>query len=252
MNLDLRGKVALVTGGARDVGAAIVRALAAEGARVAVNYHRSSQAAAALAAEVSASGAEARAYQADVADYGAVAGMIEAVARDFGGLDILVNNAGLVQRQWFLDTSPDDWQRQIGIGLFGAIHGCHASLPHMIARGGGRIISLVGDSSRIGEAGLSIGAAARGGVLALTKSLAKELGRSAITANAIALGLVETSHIDRGWLEANREKITRLYPLRRLGREDDVAPMVVFLAGAGAAWITGQVLSINGGFSMAG
>ncbi|HUZ74563.1 MAG TPA: SDR family oxidoreductase [Stellaceae bacterium] len=252
MNLGLQGKTALLTGGARDVGAAIVRALAAEGARVAVNYHHSAEAAAALVADLAAGGAEARAYRADVADHGAVGRMIEAVTRDFGGLDILVNNAGLVQRQWFVDTTPDDWQRQIGIGLYGAIHCCHAAIPHMIARGGGRIISLVGDSSRVGEAGLAIGAAARGGVLALTKSLAKELGRSAITANAVALGLVETSHIDRGWLDANREKITRLYPLRRLGREDDVAPMVVFLAGAGADWITGQVLSINGGFSMAG
>ena len=252
MDLGLHGKTALVTGGARDVGAAIVRALAAEGASVAINYHRSAAAADALVADLTAHGARARAYRADVADYDAVTAMVAAAAKDFGGLDILVNNAGLVQRQWFADSGPDDWDRQIGIGLYGAIHCCHAAIPYMIARGDGRIISVVGDSSRIGEAGLSIGAAARGGVLALTKSLAKELGRSAITANAVALGLVETSHIDHAWLEANRERITRLYPLRRLGRADDVAPMVAFLAAAGAGWITGQVLSINGGFSMAG
>jgi NAD(P)-dependent dehydrogenase (short-subunit alcohol dehydrogenase family) len=252
MELGLQGKVALVTGGARDIGAAIVRALAQEGARVAVNYRHAAEAATALVAELNAAGAQARAYRADVADYGAVTAMVAAVAQDFGGLDILVNNAGVVQRQWFVDTTPDDWQAQIGVGLYGTIHCCHAAIPHMIGRGGGRIVNLIGDSSRIGESGLAIGAAARGGVLALTKSLAKELGRSAITANAVALGLVETSHSDRAWLDANRDRITRLYPLRRLGRTDDVAPMVVFLAAAGAGWITGQVLSINGGYSMAG
>ena len=115
--------------------------------------------------------------------------------------------------------------------------------------GSGRIISLIGDSSRVGESGLSIVAAARAGIIGLSKSLAREFGRFGTTVNVISLGLVETAH-DRDWVEANSEKLVRLYPLRRLGRAQDVAPMVAMLASAHAGWITGQVLSISGGYSM--
>jgi len=252
MKLGLEGKVALVTGGARDVGGEIVRALAAEGATVAVNYRNSRAEAEALTQEVAAAGGKAGAVMADVADYGAVRAMIDQVVADFGRLDILVNNAGFVLRQRFVETTPEDWRRQIDVGLYGVIHCVHAAIPHLSAGQGGRIISLAGDSARVGEAGLAVTAAARGGVLALTKSLAKELGRAAITVNALALGLVETSHSDAAWLDANRERIVRNYPLRRLGRAEDVAPMVAFLASDAAAWITGQVISISGGYSTAG
>jgi 2-hydroxycyclohexanecarboxyl-CoA dehydrogenase len=120
----------------------------------------------------------------------------------------------------------------------------------MIKQNFGRIITLVGDSSRIGESGLAIAAAARAGGIALMKSLAKELGRANVTANAISLGLIETTHSNPEFLIANREKIVRQYPLRRIGKPEDVAPTVAFLASEGAAWITGQVLSVNGGFCM--
>jgi len=252
MKLGLDGKVALVTGGARDVGGEIVRALAAEGAAVAVNYRSSAAAAEALAADIRAGGGRAAAYAGDVADYDAVRAMMERVVGDFGRLDILVNNAGFVLRQRFAETRPEDWRRQIEVGLYGVIHCCHAALPAMTAAGGGRIVNLAGDSARVGEAGLAVTAAARGGVLALTKSLAKELGRAGITVNAVALGLVETSHSDQAWLDANRERIVRNYPLRRLGRPSDVAPMVAFLASDAAAWITGQTISVSGGYSTAG
>jgi 2-hydroxycyclohexanecarboxyl-CoA dehydrogenase len=178
--------------------------------------------------------------------------LVDRAVNEFGRLDILVNNAGLVLRQRFVDTTPEDWRKQIDVCLYGAIHCCHAAVPYMIEQNGGRIVSLAGDSSRIGESGLAIGGAARAGVIVLMKSLAKELGRSNITANAVALGLVETSHTDKEWLDANREKITRLYPLRRLGQADDVAPLIAFLASDAASWITGQVMSVNGGFSTAG
>jgi len=117
------------------------------------------------------------------------------------------------------------------------------------ARKNGRIVAVIGDSSRVGESGLAIVAAARAGVVALMKSLAREFGRSGTTANAISLGLVETDH-DKEWVEANREKLVKLYPVRRLGQAGDVAPMVALLASPGSGWITGQVLSISGGYSM--
>lgn len=249
MDLGLRGRVALVTGAARDVGRQIALTLAAEGAAVAVNYRSSAKEADALVAEIGARGGKARAYQADVADLAAVQAMVAAIVQEFGGLNILVNNAGLALRKRFIETGPEDWRRQIDTCLYGAIHCCHAAAAHLEAGRDGRIVSLIGDSSRVGESGLAIAAAARAGVIALMKSLARELGRSGTTANAVSLGLVETVH-DPPWVQENREKLVRLYPLRRLGLPDDVAPTVALLASPRAGWITGQVLSISGGYSM--
>jgi 3-oxoacyl-[acyl-carrier protein] reductase len=251
MELGLKGKVALVTGAARDVGKAIAMQLAAEGARVALNYNSSREAAETAVREIAAKGATARAWQADVTDFAAVTSMVDAVVRDFGGLDILVNNAGLAMRRRFADTTPADWRRQIDTCLYGAIHCCHAAAPHLQRGGNGRIVAVIGDSSRVGESGLAIVAAARAGVVGLVKSLARELGPAGTTANVVALGLVETAH-DRGWVEQNRERLTRLYPLRRLGMPEDIAPMVAMLASPHGGWITGQVLSISGGYSMVG
>ena len=252
MDLGLNGKVALVTGGARGVGREIVLALANEGAAVAVNYRGSEAEADALVVEIEGRGGKAKAYGADVADHEAVCAMTERVAADFGRLDVLVNNAGYVTPQRFVATTPADWRAQIDVGLYGVIHCCHAAVPHLAASGDGRIISLAGDSARVGEKGLSITAAARGGVLSLTKSLAKELGGDGITVNAVALGLVETGHSDKAWLEKNMAKIVRNYPSGRVGQPEDVAPAVAFLASAGASWITGQIISISGGYSMVG
>src|SRR5579872_7483891 len=249
MELNLTGKTALVTGGANGVGRAIALALADEGAAVAVNYRSSEAEAQAVVAEIAAKGGKAIAVGADVSRFDAVGDMVARVVTEFGGLDILVNNAGVAQRRRFAETGPGDWRRQIDTCLYGAIHCCHAAAPLLEKGGGGRIVSLIGDSSRVGESGLSIVAAARAGVIGLSKSLARELGRSGTTANVISLGLVETAH-DRDWVEANRDKLVRLYPLRRLGQAGDVAPMVALLASEHGGWITGQVLSINGGYSM--
>jgi NAD(P)-dependent dehydrogenase (short-subunit alcohol dehydrogenase family) len=249
MDLGMKGKVALVTGATSGVGREIALALAAEGASVAVNYRSSGKDAETLVGEIGAKGGKAKAYAADVADFSAVKTMVDAVARDFGGVNILINNAGLAIRQRFVETKPEDWRRQIDACLYGAIHCCHAVAPHMEAAKNGRIVSVIGDSSRVGESGLSIVAAARAGVVALMKSLAREFGRSGTTANTVSLGLVETAH-DKDWVEANREKLVKLYPVRRLGLPDDVAPMVTLLASPHSGWITGQVISISGGFSM--
>jgi NAD(P)-dependent dehydrogenase (short-subunit alcohol dehydrogenase family) len=249
MDLRLKGKVALVTGAARDVGKEIAVTLAAEGAAVALNYRSSRDETEAVVKEIAAKGGKAMAYKADVADFAAVTGMVDAVVKDFGGLNILINNAGVALRQRFVETKPEDWRRQIDACLYGTIHCCHAAAPHLETAKNGRIVSVIGDSSRIGESGLAIVAAARAGVVALMKSLAREFGRSGTTANTVSLGLVETAH-DRAWVDENREKLTRLYPVRRLGKPDDIAPMVAMLASPHSGWITGQVLSISGGYSM--
>ena len=222
MDLALDGKVALVTGSARDVGREIALTLAAEGAAVAVNYLSSAAEAEAVVGEINGQRGKAKAYKADVADYAGVKGMVDAVVKDFGGLNILVNNAGLAKRQRFNDTTPDDWKKQIDICLYGAIHCCHAAAPHLEGGKNGRIVSVIGDSSRVGESGLAIVAAARAGVVALMKSLAREFGRSGTTANTVSLGLVETAH-DRAWVEENREKLVRLYPVRRLGMRSEAS-----------------------------
>ena len=246
---DLAGRVALVTGGGRDVGAAISLGLAAAGAAVAVNYHSSKDGAEAVVAQVRKAGGKARAFASDIANLESVRSMVAGVKSEFGGLDILVNNAGLVLRKRFTETIPEDWHRQIDVCLYGAIHCCHAASPLLEVSGRGRIISIMGDSSRVGESGLAIAAAARAGTIALMKSLAREMGRSGTTANSIALGLIESAH-DRSWVEANREKLVKAYAIRRLGQPSDVAPMVTLLASDAGSWITGQVISISGGFSM--
>jgi len=249
MDLHLADKAALVTGGATGVGREIALALAAEGAAVAVNYRSSAAAAESVVAEIAAKGGRAIACRADVSDFDAVTAMVARVTAELGRLDILVNNAGVAQRQRFGGTTPQDWRRQIDTCLYGAIHCCHAAAPHLERSGAGRIVSLIGDSSRVGESGLAIVAAARAGVIGLSKSLAREFGSFGTTVNVVSLGLVETAH-DRDWVEANRDKLVRLYPLRRLGLPGDVAPMVALLASEHGGWVTGQVLSISGGYSM--
>jgi NAD(P)-dependent dehydrogenase (short-subunit alcohol dehydrogenase family) len=249
MDLKLNDKIVLVTGAASGVGCEIAHSLAAEGATVAVNYRSSADEAQNLVTEIAAKGGKAKAYKADVADFAAVKAMVDDIVKDFGGLNILINNAGLALRKRFVETTPEDWHRQIDACLYGAIHCCYAAAPHLEAATNGRIVSVIGDSSRVGESGLAIVAAARAGVVGLMKSLAREFGRSGTTANTVSLGLVETAH-DKDWVDANREKLIKLYPVRRLGLPDDVAPMVAMLASPHSGWITGQVLSISGGFSM--
>src|SRR6266511_1872722 len=202
VNLGLGGKIALVTGGARDVGREISLTLAREGAAVAVNYLHSKQDADSLVADITGRGGRAAAYQADVADY------------------VVVNNAGHVEAKLFLETTPEEWRRQVDVDLYGVFNACHAAAPKLAEQKGGRIISIVGDSARVGQPRLGVSAGARGAVLSLTRTLAKELGRLDITVNALALGWIETSHADQEWLAKNRERILAFYPIRRLGRPE--------------------------------
>ena len=174
MDMALKGKVALVTGAGRDVGRDIALSLAAEGASVAVNYNGSHEKAAAVVATIEKGGGKAIAYKADIANFDEVKAMVAKIASDFGGLNIVVNNAGVALRNRFTETTEEEWKKQIDVCLYGAIHVCKAAAPHLEKAGDGRIIALVGDSSRVGESGLAIVAAARGGVIALMKSLARD------------------------------------------------------------------------------
>jgi 2-hydroxycyclohexanecarboxyl-CoA dehydrogenase len=250
MLLGLEGKVALVTGGARDVGAEISRTLAAEGAMVAINYRGSAAEAESLVAEIQAAGGKAQAYQADVTDYESTKTMVDQVVADHGALHILINNAGLVIQKRFTDSTPDQWKQQTDVCHYGIINACHAAVQHMAEQGDGRIVNIVGDSARVGESYLSVKAATGGSAVAFSKSIAKELGKNNVRCNVVAFGMLETSHSDKEWLEQNRAKIERQYPLRRMGFPQDVAPTVVFLASDATAWITGQVVSVSGGYSM--
>jgi 2-hydroxycyclohexanecarboxyl-CoA dehydrogenase len=252
MDLGLQGKVALVTGGGRDIGREISLALAREGAAVAVNYLHSKAEAEATVAEIGRPGGRGMLCPADITDYEAVKGMVADIVRDLGGIDILVNNAGYVESRLFLDSRPEEWRRQVDVGLYGVLNCCHAAAPRMAERRGGRIVNIVGDSARVGQPRLGITAAARGGVITLARTLARELGRSSITINTVALGYVETSHSDQAWLAANRDKILSSYAIRRLGRPSDVAPFVAFLASEHAGWVTGQTISVSGGYTTVG
>jgi NAD(P)-dependent dehydrogenase (short-subunit alcohol dehydrogenase family) len=249
MDMQLKDRVALVTGATRDVGREIALSLAAEGATVAVHHRNSADDAEAVVSHVRKQGGKAKAYRADIADSAAVQAMIQSIVADHGTLNILVNNAGLAIRKPFKETTPEEWRSQVDVNLMGTIYLCHAAVAHLEKGGHGRIIAIVGDSSRVGESGLSLVAAARAGVIGLMKSIARELGRSGVTANAVSLGLVETGH-DPAWVAANREKLVRLYPVRRLGLPVDVAPTVTLLASPRSSWITGQVISVSGGYSM--
>ncbi len=251
MTKTLQGKVALITGAARDVGREIALALAAEGAAIAINYSASAEASENVVREIEAAGGKARAWQADVGDFDSTKAMVDDIVKTFGGIDIVVNNAGVAERARFLDATSEQWQRHIAVGLMGSVNTARAALPYMVDAGkGGRLISIGGDSSRVGEANLSMAAASRAGAIALIKSLAKEFGRNGITCNAVTLGMIQSAHSDPKWLEEMLPKMVKNYPLKRIGQPGDVAPMIAFLASEGADWITGQTISINGGFAM--
>lgn len=242
----IKGRVAVVTGGASGIGEATVRRLCADGFKVVINYFSSEAKAEALASELSFKGFDVITAKADVSDSGEVNEMIKKVAIDFGTPHILVNNSGIAQQKLFTDITDDDWNRMINTNLTGVFNCSRAVLPFMIHEKSGKIINI---SSMWGQVGASCEvhySAAKAGVIGLTKALAQEIAPSGITVNCVAPGAVATKMM----ASFSREDIDALcheIPLMRLGRPDEIAAAVSFFASDGADYITGQILGVNGG-----
>jgi 3-oxoacyl-[acyl-carrier protein] reductase len=245
MQIDLTGRVALVTGSTRGIGRAIAETLAGCGARVAI-VGRDAGRAAEVAAQISP---EARGFACDVADVASVTALIGAVETEFGSLDILVNNAGLTRDNIMLRLKDDDWDAVIDANLRGAFASIRAATRGMMKRRWGRIINISSVVGLVGNKGQSNYAASKAGLIGLTKSVAKEFASRNILANAIAPGFIETDMTNAMTAEA-RAALTGTIPLERLGTPRDIAGMVAFLASDFGAYITGQVLVIDGGMVM--
>ena len=253
MDLELADKVILVTGAGQGLGRAIGLAFAAERANVAFHYHSSAAGAEAAAKEARALGVKSLPVGADLRDEGEVTSAVERVERELGPIDVLVNNAAATQRKLFLETTPAEWATQIDVTVKGTLLITHAVVRRMAARRSGAIVSLMGDSGRVGESRLLVTATARAATVGLTRSLAREFARAGIRANCVSIALVQTERfgVHAGGADDERmQKIVAQYPLGRVGRADDVTPMVLLLASPRAGWITGQVVSVNGGYAM--
>jgi NAD(P)-dependent dehydrogenase (short-subunit alcohol dehydrogenase family) len=253
MDLALRDQVVLVTGAGQGLGRSIGLAFAREGAHVAFHYHSSTQGAEAAANEAQALGVKAIAVGADLRDDAAVTVAVEGVEREFGPIAVLVNNAAATRRQPFLDSTAADWALQVDVTVSGTLRITHAVARRMAGRRAGAIVNLMGDSGRVGESGLLVTAATRASTVGLTKSLAKELARYGIRANCVSIALVQTEHLAEhagGAADERMQKLLAQYPLRRLGRPEDVTPMILLLASPLSSWTTGQVVSVNGGYAM--
>lgn len=253
MDLQLQGKNVLVTGAGQGLGQAIGLAFAREGANVAFHYNSSGAGAEEGAAEARNLGVKALAVAADLTKPDIVPQAVADVEAKLGGIDILINNAAATQSKPFLETTEADWAPQIDVTVGGTIRMVHAVVKGMVERGSGSIVSLMGDSGRVGESRLLVTATTRATTAALTKSLAKEFGRNGIRANAVSIALVRTDNLEAHTGHADDErmaKILAMYPLRRLGRPDDVTPTILLLASPLSSWTTGQVLSVNGGYAM--
>jgi 3-oxoacyl-[acyl-carrier protein] reductase len=242
----LQGKLALVTGASRGIGAAIARDLASAGARVVVSYRERREAAEAVVAEISTGGGTAEAIGFDVADAAAVEGALRDVAGRLGNVDILINNAGVSADGLILRTGEESWNRVLDVNLKGVFNCTKAVTRGMMRARAGRIVNISSVVGFMGNTGQATYAAAKAGVIGFTKAAARELASRDITVNAVAPGLIATDMLD-GMQAAARDLVTALIPLRRLGRPEDVAAAVTFLAGPGGAYITGQVIHVNGG-----
>jgi NAD(P)-dependent dehydrogenase (short-subunit alcohol dehydrogenase family) len=250
VDLRLADQVVLVTGAGRGLGREIGLAFAGEGAHIAFHFHSSSAGAEEAAEQARALGVKTMAIGADLRSDGEVAAAVEAVEAGLGPIDVLVNNAAATQLKPFLESTSEDWAFELDVTVTGTIRVTQAVARRMVARKSGSIVSLMGDSGRVGESGLAVTATARASTMALTKSLAKELARHGIRANCVSIALVGTGHAGGYGDDERMKKILARYPLRRLGRPDDVTPMVLLLASPLSSWTTGQVISVNGGYAM--
>jgi 3-oxoacyl-[acyl-carrier protein] reductase len=250
--MDLTGKTAIVTGSARGIGRAIVLRFAAAGADVVINYVRSAAQAQEVAAAVRALGRRALVVQADVSQRLQVEVLLAQAVKTFGKIDILVRNDGIIIDKPFVESTDDDWHAAIETNLHGFFNCCRVVLPHMMQRRYGRIIatsSVIVDTGNFGRNKYAVCTASKGGIVAMVKPLAVEAAPYGITVNAVSPGYIATDmmhEIDA----AGREAVTRLIPAGRYGTPEEVAAAMTFLASDAAAYITGQVLRVNGGMVM--
>lgn len=247
----LQGKTALVTGGAKGIGLAICRRLAAAGSSLVI-MDLDETAAGTAAARLQETGVAVDVVVADVSHY-------EQVRQVSGSrnIDILVNNAGWDRFMPFVDSTPDLWRKVLGINLFGAMNTIHTILPGMLARGHGRIIAVASDSGRVGATGEVSYSASKGGVIAMTKAIAREVATRGITANVVCPGPTDTAMLSAVVASSAKpdkfsDALMRAIPMRRLGKPEDIAGLVAFLASDEASYITGQVVSVSGGLTMCG
>jgi 3-oxoacyl-[acyl-carrier protein] reductase len=249
MTRKLNGKTALVTGGARGIGAAIAKALAAEGAAVAITYHEHGAEASSVVADVVAAGGRIAAIKADVAtEEDAILSVRETLAR-FGGLDILVNNAGVILEKPLLETTAADFDWLMSINLRGTFMTGREAIRHMVSAGSGRVINIASDLGYFGREQFSVYCASKAAILNLTKSWAKEFAPS-ILVNAIAPGPIDTDMLDLANMSPEWRKKEEMIPMARIGRVEEVAEAALFLAGPGATFMTGQTIDPNGGSVM--
>jgi len=245
----LDGKVALVTGASRGIGRAVALELASCGAACAVNYATSREAAESTVAAIEDMGRRAVALRADVSGFEAARGLVEECVAALGGIDILVNNAGIARDNLILRMKEEDWDAVVATNLKGAFNCIRAAARYMVKKRWGRIINISSVAGCTGNAGQANYAAAKAGLIGLTKTIARELGSRNITVNAVAPGLIETD-MTGALTDAQREKISHSIALGRLGRPEDVAALVAFLAGDAAGYVSGQVIAVDGGLVM--
>jgi 2-hydroxycyclohexanecarboxyl-CoA dehydrogenase len=251
----LKDRTVLVTGGANGIGAAIARRLAEEGCTVGV-VDLDTATGDKVVGEIKAKGGKASLHTADISDYNAVVRAVDAYEAASGPVALLVNNAGWDRAAAFLDTTPEFWRKVIAINLYGPLNVSHIVLRGMAMRGFGRVVNIASDAGRVGSSGEAVYSACKGGIVAFTKTIARELVSKGITANTICPGPTDTA-ILRSFLEGPdgtriAEGLKRAIPMRRLGVPEDYPGLVAFLLSDDAAYVTGQTISVSGGLTMHG